>query len=76
VTVQVEAMPKKKNTEPEAPAGQAAKVHLDVLKMARAIVGIRGGSVTQLVSDTCRPAFVRIIQEMQRSGEFLPKQED
>jgi hypothetical protein len=51
-------------------------IHTDVLKMARAIVGIRGGSVTQLISETCRPEFIRIIQEMQKSGEFLPKPEE
>lgn len=72
MAVQVQAMPRKK-ADAETHQGQAAKVHTDVLKMARAIVGIRGGSVTDLISSTCRPVFVKIIQEMQRSGEFLPK---
>lgn len=74
MAVQVQTMPRKKaDTEPHQ--GQAAKVHTDVLKMARAIVGIRGGSVTDLISNTCRPEFVKIIQQMQKAGEFLPKPE-
>ncbi len=63
----------KRNPEaPEPNPGQSARVALDVLKMARAIVAIRGGSVTDLISDTCRPAFAKIIREMQQAGEFLP----
>lgn len=77
MAVQVAVMAKKKPDDSHpAPQGQAAKIHLDVLKMARAIVGIRGGSVTELISNTCRPEFTKIIQEMQRKGEFIPKVED
>lgn len=72
MAVLVELMPKKK-PEADAPPGQSAKIHTDVLKMARAIVAIRGGSVTELISDTCRPVFVKLVQEMQRAGEFVPK---
>lgn len=70
----VEAMAKSSKQDAEsANPGQSAKVHLDVLKMARAIVSIRGGSVTDLISNTCRPAFTKIITEMVKAGEFVPK---
>lgn len=78
MAVQVDIMPRKKKPDAEtaAHAGQSAKIPLDVLKMARAVVGIRGGSVSQLIGEICRPALVRMIQDMQKSGEFLPKPEE
>ncbi len=59
----------KKKPSDKAPT-QAAQIPIDILKMARAIVGIRGGSVGTLIAEQARAGLRKIIDDMHKRGEF------
>jgi hypothetical protein len=64
-------MPKK--TESGPIPEQSVKLAGDVVQMARTVVAARGGAMSTLISDICRPLLQKTIKEMQDRGEFLPK---
>lgn len=64
-----EALVAKKSTD-DGGKTQAAQIPLEILRMARAIVGIRGGSVSKLIADAARPGLRKIIKEMNERGEL------
>ncbi len=65
-----------KKNEPNQPKDQSAKISWDVLRMARVVVSVKGGSVTKLISDLVRPLLARMVKQLQDNGELIPPHED
>ncbi len=57
----------KPNTE------QSVKIHGDVVQMARTVVSVRGGSMSDLISNLARPKLLETLEEIQKRGELFPK---
>ena len=62
-------MPKKNDGEI---TDQSVRIAGDVVKMARMIDAVRGGGISKIISDTCRPVFAKLLKQMAADGEFEP----
>jgi hypothetical protein len=61
-----------KNKRPARVPDQSAKIHGDVLQMARTVVSVEGGSVTKLLSEICRPVLEKRVKQLIDSGALIP----
>lgn len=51
------------------------RVAADVVQMAKTIVAVRGGTISDLISDICRPVLAKKIEQLIKENAFLPKPE-
>jgi hypothetical protein len=51
---------------------QSVRIHGDVVQMARTIVSFEGGSLSDLVSATCREIFRKKIEAAIAANKILP----
>lgn len=64
----------KKKPEPTNPPDESAKIPADVMRMARIVVAVRGGSISSLIGNLARPGLAKLLKEIHERGELTPRE--
>ncbi len=57
------------------PKDQSVRIPADVVQMARTVVSVTDITISELIAEICRPVLRKKIEQLQKEGRFLPKED-